>query len=177
MNTYNYYFTEASSLIEFIEKNKKSIIGCTLKQFHTEFWPQYNRESISDRPVILEMEYLCVAIDYRVTSSISLLVGLKEDIKKDEEVASIINLRNRMEDYYNEEFGEGIEKGKIEDCKIADIQIEHFSTAFECNTDGDIRPNGGDYFSTIRICLDSGVKLCLRGAAAIIDGYVEIWCE
>ncbi len=177
MNTYSYSFTEAAPLLEFIDKNKKSIVGCTLKQFHTEFWPWYDYENLSDRPVILELENLCVAIDYRVTSSISLLVGQREDVEREEQVASIIDLRNRVVDYYNEEFGEGVEKEKIEGCKIVDIQIDRFSTAFECNTNGDVRPNGGDYFSTIRISLDSGVRLCLRGAAAIIDGYVEIWCE
>ena len=79
---------------------------------YTKFWPRYDRESISDRPVILELENLCVAIDYRVTSSISLLVGKKEELESNAEIASIIDLRNRVEDYYNEEFDEGIEKKK-----------------------------------------------------------------
>ena len=105
-------FTEATPLLKFIDENEKCIIGSTLKYLYTKFWPRYDRESISDRPVILELENLCVAIDYRVTSSISLLVGKKEELESNAEIASIIDLRNRVEDYYNEEFDEGIEKKK-----------------------------------------------------------------
>ena len=82
-----------------------------------------------------------------------------------------------MIDYYDEELELGEEKHLIENCVITDIQIERFSYEFECDIQGNIRPEGGDYFSTIRLYLDSGKVLCFRGADSICDGYIEIWCE
>ena len=107
-----------------------------------------------------------------------LVIGTKEELVKDQEVADIVNIRGQVYDYYCEEFGRGIKKELIENCKIVDIQVNRFSEAFECNgATGEMRPDGGDYFSTIRICLDSGGSLCLCGVDSITDGYVEVWYE
>ena len=75
MNTYS--FTEATPLLQFIEENKTSTIGSTLKYLHTEYWPRYDRESISDRPAILELENLCVArnAERRTKSTLSTAVA------------------------------------------------------------------------------------------------------
>ena len=125
----------------------------------------------------LELEEYCVVVNYLIQSDIELVVGKKEEIVNIQDVAHIVNIRNVIHDYYSEEFERGIKKNLIENCKIVDIQVDRFSEAFECNTNGDIRPAGGDYFSTIRITMDSGVILCLCGVDSITDGYVEVWYE
>ena len=176
MKTYS--FTEATMLMKFIDENKENIIGCSLKQFHTEYWPHYGRSSLSDIPVVLEFANYCIAINYLIYSDIEIVIGTKDKLQRNKTIADVINIRNVIHDYYSEEFELGIKKELIEGCKIVDIQIERFSEAFECNgATGEMRPDGGDYFSTIRICLDSGVVLCLCGVDAITDGYVEVWCE
>ena len=176
MKTYS--FTEATMLMNFIDENKENIIGCVLKQFHTKYWPQYGRRSLSDIPVVLELPNCCIAINYLIYSDIEIVIGTKDELERNEEIANVINIRNEIIDYYSEEFEMGVKKELIESCKIVDIQIERFSEAFECNgATGEMRPDGGDYFSTIRIYLDSGVVLCLCGVDAISDGYVEVWCE
>lgn len=176
MNTYS--FVEASPLLKFIEDNKKYIIGFKLKYLHTEFWPEYERRSLSDMPVVLEFENYCIVINYLVYSDIELVIGKKEELVKDREVADIVNIRNNMHDYYREEFERGIKKELIESCKIVDIQVDRFSEAFECDgATGEMRPDGGDYFSTIRLCLDSGGSLCFCGVDSILGGYVEVWYE
>lgn len=176
MNTYS--FMEAAPLLKFIDENKKCIIGCALKQFHTEYWPEHGRRSLSDIPVVLELENYCIAINYLIYSDIEIVIGTKDKLERNEAIADVINIRNVIHDYYSEEFECGIKKELIENCKIVDIQIERFSEAFECNgATGEMRPDGGDYFSTIRLYLDSGVVLCLCGVDSITDGYVEVWCE
>ena len=69
-------------------------------------------------------------------------------------------------------------KEEIENCKIIGVTVDRFSHAFECNPcTGEMRPEGGDYFSTIRLFLDSGTTLCFCGEDSISDGYMDMWCE
>ena len=172
-----YRFTEAEHLIAFIKENKEKIIGCCLHQLYTDYWPCCQRTSISDIPVVIAISDYYLIIEYLIPSDIEITVGTKDEIVKNNEIVDVMSNKSEMVDYYNEEFGDGIKKELIENCKIEDISVERFSNAFECNIDGDMRPQGGDYFSTIRVFLDSGKVLCLRGAEALLDGYIEIWCE
>ena len=172
-----YHFTEAENLITFIEENKEKIIGRCLRQLFVEWWPCYQQENISDIPVVIGLSDCYLIIDYVIPSDMVITVGSKDEIFKDDRAAHVIGIKNCLVDYYCEEFGDGIEKELIENCKIVDIQVERFSDAFEYNIHGDMRPQGGDYFPTIRVFLDSGKVLCFCGASAILDGYIEIWCE
>ena len=176
MNTYS--FTEATPLLQFIEENKTSIIGSTLKYLHTEYWPEHGERNLSENPVVLEFTDYCIVVNYLIYSDMELVIGKKEEIVNNQDVAYIVNIRNKIHDYYSEEFDRGINKELIENCKIVDIQVDRFSEAFECNgATGEMRPDGGDYFSTVRVCLDSGIVLCLCGVDSITDGYVEVWYE
>lgn len=172
-----YHFTEAEHLTTFIKENKEKILGCCLHQLYTDYWPCHQRTSISDIPVVIVLSDYYLIIKYLIPSDIEITIGTKDEIVKDDEIAHVISLKNDMVDYYCEEFGDGIKKELIENCKIEDIQVERFSDAFECNTNGDMRPKDGDYFSTIRVFLDSGKVLCFCGADSVLDGYIEIWCE
>ena len=173
-----YDFIEAAPLIAFLNKYQDKIIGNHIKNFYVHFWPNYGRYSLSDRPVVLELDDCFVVINYFIPSDISIIVGAKDEVSQNKDVADMINIKNMLVDYYDTEFSRGVQKEKIENCKITKIDIERFSNAFECNpVTEEIRPEGGDYFSTIRMHLDSGVALCFCGADSITDGYIEVWCE
>lgn len=171
-------FTEAEPLIAFFEANKDNIIGHNLNRLDMQFWPEIGWPVNSDEPVVLELDNCFVEINYLVPSDIEIIVGTKEEISQNKDVADIINIRNLVVDYYAEEFERGVKKELIENCKITGIEIERFSEAFECNgATGEERPEGGDYFSTIRLQLDSGISLCFCGADSLFDGYIDVWCE
>ena len=169
-------FIEATPFIEFIEKNKSRIVGHILKELLTDYWPNKNRCMISDRSFIIRIDDFFVMIDYLIPSNIELIIGSKEEIAQVDE-CDMLQIKNALQDYYDEEFEDGVRKELIEGRIITGIDIERFSEEFECNCQGETRPAGGDYFSTIRICLDSGTTLCLCGDDAIIDGYIRFWCE
>ena len=173
-----YRFKEAAPLVKFIESHETDIIGQPLKNLYIDYWPNRNRSGISDRPVVLELGNRYIVVYYLVPSDLRVLIGDRVEIEKNKDVANILNIKTVVRDYYNSEFGDGIPQDEIEGCLIENIEIKRFSEAFECDPiTEEIRPDGGDYFSTIRIYLDSGTVLCLRGADSIMDGYIEIWCE
>ncbi len=173
-----YDFTEATPLLSFLEMYQEKIVGKRLKNFYTNYWPDYGHRSLSEYPIVFELEGYFVEISYFVPSDMGILIGTKEELEQNKDIKDIINIKNRLIDYYNEEFARGVKKEEIENCKITGIEVECFSSAFECNPcTGEMRPEGGDYFSTIRIHLDSGIALCFCGADSILDGYIEIWCE
>ena len=68
-------------------------------------------------------------------------------------------------------------KEDIEDNVILEVTVERFSHAFEHNIQGDMRLGSGDYFSTIRLHLESGKILCFAEDEAVADGYIRYWCE
>ena len=171
-----YHFIEAEPLVQFIKRNQTEIIGHTLKNLYTEYWPDKGRYVISDMPVIIEMDNCIWIVNYFVPSDIHIKVCKKAEIE-DEDEKRILTIKDEIIDYYGEEFNLGEEKQMIENCILSDIKIERFSSEFEYNIQGDVRPNGGDYFSTIRLYLNSGKVLCFCGADSILDGYIEIWCE
>lgn len=169
-----YNFIEAEPLIQFIQTHQNKIIGKTLKKFYTEYWPEENLASSSCEAVVLEIDEYCIDLHYHFPSDITITVGQKEEIEQYQWKKMIIDIRNDIENY----FDYGVKKELIEGCKIESIEIKHFSHAFECNpVTGEMRPDGGDYFSTIKLNLDSGKALCFCGASSICDGYIEIWCE
>ena len=172
-----FHFTEAKPLMTFLEMHKEKIIGHPLHKLDIEYWPGQNRSVLTDRPLVLQLDEYCLAIRYFITSDMEILVGTKEELEEDDDAAFTIHTRNEVNDYYDEEFGDGEKREWIENCKITEITVDRFSEAFEYNTNGDVRPAGGEYFSAIRFRLDSGKTLCFCGVDSITDGYVQVWCE
>lgn len=175
-----YSFDEATPLIDFIQKNRDRIIGKTLNNLYINYWPEYTRYVISDEPVILSIDDYCIVLDYILISDFKISIGKKEEVMEHEDWAFVVDCRNHYHDYFCEEFQRGFERGVereyIEGCKITDIKVDRFSEAFEYTLQGDMRPDGGDYFSTISLYLDSGVILSFCGEAAMMDGYIRVWC-
>ena len=79
--------------------------------------------------------------------------------------------------YFFEEKG-GENKDDFENHIIKQITVDRFSHAFEINgATGEMKPDDGDYFSTIRIFLDNERVIGFQGCDAISDGYVYYWTE
>ena len=173
MKTIN--FTEAKPLISFFEENKERIIGNTLKHLYTDYWISYENKSMSDLPIILELERFYVVIEYYLTSDLDISIGSIDEVYNNEETESVINRRNEILNYFT--FHDSVKREDVEGRKIVNITIEQFSHSFESSINGDIRPDGGDYFSTIKVHLDNRLNLCFCGADADCDGYVISWCE
>ena len=170
-----YTFIEATPLLSFLEENKSKIVGHILKHLFANFWPDKGRYSMSDEPFIIELDDCFILIQYLIPSDITFYVGSEDEIRQIDN--DILRIKEYVNDYYGEEFGSGEKKEDIEDNVIRDITVERFSHAFEYNIRGDMRPEGGDYFSTIRLHLESGKTLCFVGDDAIVDGYIRYWCE
>ena len=178
-----YNFIEATPLLYFIEKNQDKIIGTHLKNLYINIWPRHGRCDILEDPIVLDFDCFLIAIDYLVPSNMDITIGSREEMMGINRIADVLSIKDRRIDYYSENdyypgFFNPIKKEEIENCKVVKIDVERFSSAFECDPcTEEIRPEGGDYFSTIRIYLDSGLALCFCGADSILDGYIEVWCE
>ena len=170
-------FTDATPLIEFVEKNSHRVVGQTLVSLYTDCWPVKGGYMTSENPIVIELEDYCIVVNYFLISSLTIEIASKEELKAHNYLKSLLQIKDRVNDYYNKEFDRGEDKESIEGCKITKISVERFSEQFEYNLEGDIRPEGGDYFSTIRIYLDGGTIFCICGAPAVLDGWVYIWCE
>ena len=168
-------FTEATPLIDYIEKYREEIVGHTLKHLFINYWPGKNGASSSDEPVILELDSICLLIEYLVLSNLTIKIGSLEEIKNEDGAEKIITIRDHIINYF--EFCDDVKREDIEGQVITDITVDRFSHSFEYNIQGDEHPDGGDYFSTIRVSLKNGLTLCMRGDDAICDGYICYWCE
>jgi GH35 family endo-1,4-beta-xylanase len=60
----SYYFNEANPLIEFIEKHADKIIGHTLVNFYSEFFPMDTYPTSSDKSVVLKIDDYYVVLNY-----------------------------------------------------------------------------------------------------------------
>ena len=173
-----YCFTEATPFIEFLDKYQSKIIGTQLKNLYIDSWHSYGQRVWSDQPVVLELDNCFVVINYFIPSDISILVGTKNEVLRDKDVNKMIHRKDQFFDYCGREFGFGVKPEEIKNCRITETEVEKFSSAFECNpSTGAGRPDGGDYFSTIRLYLDSGATLCFCGADSMDDGYIQVWCK
>ena len=172
-----YHFTEAEELNAFIEGHKGKVIGCCVDQLFSEsyFWPSHHT-IWSDTPIVILFPDFYLKIIYLIPSDIEIIVGTKDEMADDEDIAYASRLSNNLTRRFQKKIGDDT-NGSIENSLITDIQTERFSDEFEINTKGDVRPQGGDYFSTIRVILDSGKVLCFCGVDAEFDGYIEIRCE
>ncbi len=167
-------FTEAEPFIEFIERNKQSILGHTLVQYCSDWWP-VNRKWITDEIIILEMDDYCLAFSYLIPSDIEITIGTKKELESDKNYVEMLHIKQHLRSFFEDDPYYNETKHLIEGCKVVGVEVERFSKEFECNCyTGETRPDGGDYFNVIRLFLDSGTTLCFDGYG---EGYTEFWCE
>lgn len=173
-----YDFSTAESLIGFIQKNREKIVGHTLKHLYSDCWFYKGVVHImTDLPVVIELDDRWINLYYMLLSHVIITCGKKDEILRKDEAAHVVKIRDEAHDFFGREFGDGIDRKYIEDRKIVDVIVERFSHSFELDVQGNERPDGGDYFSNIRVLLDSGLTICFCGGDGIVDGYLFIRCE
>lgn len=176
MNVYS--FTEAQPLMDFIASHYNEIVGHTIEKLYIDYWPGLGlfKHSMSDEPVVLEMDNGCIWLTYLDFSDLTINTGSKEELQQDELVEYVMRLRDEIINYFEYD-DDSVKKEDIEGRTVTDISVDRFSSAFEYNIQGDMRPEGGDYFLTIRLHLDNGMRLCFCGSDAGSDGYICSWVE
>lgn len=172
-----FHFDEATPLLAFLEKHRDYYIGHTLKAVYA--YCMYTN-AMDENMVFLVLDDYCIGIEYLFESDLSILTADKNDFEIEDAVRNdsgdkYIHFHSRLTTV-RDVYSDWCVWTPAMNQKIVDVQVERFSHAF--NSCGDeIRPEGGDYFSTIRLVLEDGAKLCFRGMDAITDGYVDVWME
>ena len=175
-----YAFYTATELVSFLEKYKQYYEGCTLKYVSANLISFKNplRHHITDEPVIFQIDDICVAVDCYFPSDMRICAGNLDEFA---EVVPEYRIIDMLKNENNTElcgFMDFPEIENIKNRKIVSIDVEHSTEGFCINESNDtFRPDGGDYFNTVTITLDSGVRICIRGADASYDGYTTIWAE
>ena len=172
-----FHFDEATPLLSFLEQHREYIVGHTLNAIYAKC--MYTK-SMDENMVFLSMDDYCIGIEYLWESDLSILIADQKDFEIDREIHNDSGHKNvhfhshlpEVRDVYTDwcVWTPGMNQ------KIVDIKVERFSHKFNSYGD-DIRPEGGDYFSAIRLILEDGTKLCFRGLDAITDGYIDVWME
>ena len=169
-----YQFYEATPLLKFIEVNRDNLIGHALFNCSNYIWRD-SKKYYSDEPFVLELDTVCLIVNYLFLSDLQLCIGKKDEVLKSKKYGETLRCLKPLS-YYFDKYS--IETEKEADYTIVGIEVERFSEAFECeSSSGTIRPAGGDYFSTIRLTFSNGRKFCFCGDKAEADGYVVIWTE
>ena len=161
-------FKEASPLLEFIEKYRGQIIGKTIKKFYsTDYYGE-----LTPSPIAFSLDGFDLILCYLIYSDLTLWVAKEGAVEKDRQLRMIYpNDPIGHRSFLNED-----EEFPYSGQKIADIEIERFSSAFEINPcTEEMRPEGGDYFKKITIHLESGKKFYLCAAPTAYDGYFSVW--
>ena len=176
----NYRFYNATELINFLESNKSRYEGKVLKEVYTDFGNCYIpfRRQLTDNPVILQIDDLYVAVNCYVPSDLNIIAGKFDDVYDYSDERWVLDNSLDCDDEPVHEFMDRPPASDIKNHKIVSVDVKRFSDEFDIDyARGVCRPNGGDYFSTISITLDNGVKICICGADAMCDGYIELWAE
>lgn len=160
-------FKEAAPLLDFIEKHRNKIIGNTIKKFYSAHY--YG--DLNPAPVAFSLEGFDLILCYLIYSDMTLWIAEEGAIQKDPQLNFIYPKNPAIyRPYLNEE------EFPYLDQKIADIEIERFSNAFEINpSTGAMRPAGGDYFKKITVQLENGKKFYICAAPTSYDGYLCLW--
>lgn len=168
-------FKEARPLLDFIDSYSKEIVGHTIRTLYINFWPDLDHPIMSDEPVILEMDNRYILLEYLIYSDLTITIGNRDELRQNDRVDAVMSIRDNIINYF--EFCDSVKKEDVEGQTVIKVTVDRFSHAFEYNIQGDERPEGGDYFSTIKLYLDNGMILCFCGADAEADGYICSWCE
>lgn len=159
-------FLEAEPLIRFVEDHRDRIIGNTIRGFYSTAY----FGDLSASPVAFSLDGFDLIVEYFLYSNLRLTVAAPETVQNDPCLSFLYkDHRHRMPLHADEEF-------PYVGCRIADIEVERFSSAFEINPcTEETRPEGGDYFRTITVHLDNGTKFYISGMSAVYDGYLSVW--
>lgn len=161
MQIKEYKFDNRTDICNFIESIKDIVIGKNIKTAYSIYgmWGD-----TGEWPVVMVFDDFAVGISYEIVNK-ALIEIVPEELLSDY-VDSFDGMLQEAEGFPF--------KGK----SVERISVNGFSKSYETNgATGARAPEGGDYFSTIRFHMENGIDLCLCGASAICDGWMDVWIE
>ena len=161
-------FTEASALIQTIEKNKSRLIDREISHYYRDI-----ETDSSDSPAVFIVGDIAIIVFWFLQSCMNVAIADKESFFADtslnflfKDIPESRNLQYPLHCCDSVDF-----VGK----KIESIDVECFSKAHEtCEIPGGERPDGGDYFSSITVKLTDGSSFYFYGEEAEADGYMSV---
>lgn len=160
-------FTEAEPLLRFLESNRDKIVGNTIRKFYSTTY----FGDLTAAPVAFSLDGFDIVFEYFYYSDLHLHIAASGAVDNDHTLAFVYEGKTYRPSYHvcEEDF-------PYLDRQITDIEIARFSHAFEINPcTEEMRPEGGDYFSTITVHLDNGEHFYISGMSAAYDGYMSLW--
>ncbi len=176
MEQKEFKFDEATPLQEFIDKYRDRVVGHVLKACYTEFGIYVSSESTS-QPVFLVLDDLIIGIEYLYRGHVTVFTAQESDFEFEEETdedgCRDFIFQSRIPGRKNT-YGSWKTDMPAMNQKITDIMIGRHSKRYE-DCAGSWRPEGGDYFSWLKLTLEDGTKMTIYAEHATSDGYVDVW--
>ena len=165
-----YRFNEATPFLSFIDQHRDSIVGHTLKAV------LYSGALPSDDAVYFVLDNIALGVEYLSPSIIRILVAEETDFEyryvrgwDDQEIGA--KFHSRMAGWKDQCL---IRSDRwVLQKRIVGLSIGRFSHEYADSVNTS-RPDGGDYFSWIKLSFDDGTELYLEAQDGEADGYVDL---
>ena len=176
MTQQGFRFTEAEPLLQFIERYRSKIVGHTLKACYIDDCGYTSMSSSGS--VFFILDDICFGVEYLFPSDITIFPIDTKDFEFTGEMHDDPHYKFlQFHSHISNRRDEGViwctdmpAMGQ----KVIDIEVERFNHAFQSDIN-DYRPNGGDYFSYIKLTLTDDSFLFINAQSAVMDGYVDLW--
>lgn len=176
MEQKEFRFDEGTPFQDFLDQHRDKFVGHTLKACYLS--SHMFVKATSDRPVFLVMDDICIGVKYLIPGYITILIADETDFE-------MIGINENYPEYREIEFHSRNSHWKDQSLNwnteqpgmnqaITDITIGRFSHRYEDGIDSE-RPDGGDYFSWIKLTLENGTEFYIEAQPAEQDGYVDLW--
>lgn len=169
----SYNFDSRKEFVGFIKMYQHRIIGKGITCIYCAY--KYISK-LNDCPMIIAFPDLMIAVEYMYESDIVLHVLPPDffDKYRNQDVSTDLFDAELYLSYKDKE----VENFDYCNVPIKSISVEPFSGAhYRDSMSDELRPEGGDYFLTIRLHLANGKALCICGEDSINDGYMDVWVE
>ena len=152
-----YEFDTAAPLIEYLQEAKTLLAGKQLTALYNAEW-----RGTTEGPVVLCFGEVCLVICSMRISTADIAMMDTTQFQKDPVLNS---LPCAVDSPYLHQV-------------LSDISVSRFSEAHEIDPETDeMRPAGGDYFSTVSFTFRSGSELSVCGCSVADDGYMFVDVE
>ena len=177
MEQKEFRFDEATPLLQFIDRYRDRIVGHTLKACYVDGF-LYVKFDGASRPVFLVLDDSCIGIEYLYPGHATIITAEESDFEITGEILN--DTRYKMITFHSRIPGrddDGLlwcSEMPAMNQKITDISIGRHSNKYEDYPNSE-RPEGGDYFSWIKLTLEDGTELNINAEDSLMDGYVDVW--
>ena len=168
-----YCFDTRNELVEFLKMHKKEIVGQKIKCIYSAYG---YIETLDDWPIILSFSEYMVAVEYMYLSDIVLHILPVDFFHRFKNAPQQTEFFDS--DFYLSYEDDVAKNFTSNNTAVENISVKAFSYGhYRDSVSDEFRPEGGDYFSTIKLHLQNGMRLCICGKDSVHDGYMDVWEE